>query len=102
MAQARANSHPPPRRLRLRWRWSRVVRHGPAYLAGGTSRIECSWPRRLMVPEVGLYSVEVDQGLDDPVLFRLHHPERPFYLIEAKLMRGHRRGVHLTGLHQPE
>src|SRR3954453_3740721 len=46
--------------------------------------------------------VEVDQGFDDPILFGLHHPECPFDLIEAELVCGHRRGVHLTGLHQSE
>lgn len=44
----------------------------------------------------------MDQGPDDPVHFRLHHPERSFDLVEAELVRGHRRGVHLAGLHQPE
>src|SRR4051812_7812006 len=47
-------------------------------------------------------SVKVDQGFDDPVLLRLHHPERLLDLVEAELVCGHWCGIYLAGLHQPE
>ena len=42
-------------------------------------------------------SAEVDQRFDDPILFGLHHAERPLDLLETELVGGHRGGVDLSG-----